>query len=200
MQDKDKCLYLEIAFYCILFVVAFMTTTTFIQSNLFRPEVKQVDSYEYPAAPPKVAKKEAVSGPSEAYMRRSCKGSYQCSSLASALVYEAMGEPVEGAVAIAYVILERVEQRKWGDTIPAVLAAKRRGICQFSYKCKLPKAKPTQEDWTRGYTIAYNVLQGEIENPIGDADHFHTTAVNPVWDNNMEYVATIGKHEFYRSE
>ena len=203
MQNKDKCLYLEIAFYCILFIIAFMTTTTFLQSNLFRPEVKQVDSYEYrhydyPYSPLKAASNSPVSGASEAYKKRSCRKSYQCTSMATALVYEARSESEIGAVAIAYVILERKENGRWGNTISEVIHAKKRGVCQFSYVCKRQLEKPKDEDWTRAYTISYDVLHNLVANPIGKADHYHTVNVNPKWDNKMQYVATVDNHEFYK--
>jgi spore germination cell wall hydrolase CwlJ-like protein len=118
--------------------------------------------------------------------------------MASALVYEARSESYEGAVAVAYVILTRKESKKWGNTISEVISAKKRGVCQFSYRCKKQTNKPRKQDWDRAYVISYDVLNKLVDNPVGKADHYHTVKVNPRWNTKMQYVATIDNHKFYR--
>ena len=135
--------------------------------------------------------------PTSEYKRQTCKGSYQCRLMATALVYEARGESTRGMVAVAYVILTRVESPKWPNTIAGVIHQKRKGVCQFSYVCQKKQASK-EEDWLRAYDVAYDVLNSLVENTAPGADHYHTTAVNPVWDNNMQLVMLIGDHEFYR--
>ena len=127
-----------------------------------------------------------------------CKGSKQCRTLAEALVYEARGESIAGATAVAYVILARVESPRWPDTIPDVVYMKRNGVCQFSYHCKKQKSTPKEQAWTRAYTIAYNVLNKVVDNPIPKADHYHTVSVSPRWSRKMRLVGTIDNHEFYK--
>lgn len=207
MQAKDcqtnfdeKCPYIEIIFCCILFIIVYMAATTFLYSELLRPDVKQVEGYEYPTSgyPIKPKLKASVSAPTEAQKRRSCARQYQCTAMASALVYEARSASYEGAAAVGYVILNRVKTPRWGNTVSEVISAKKRGVCQFSYQCKKQKSIPRDSDWKRAYVIAYDVLHGIAQNPVGEADHYHTVKVSPKWSRHMEYVATIDNHEFYK--
>lgn len=124
-----------------------------------------------------------------------CKRSRECSKMAEALVYEARGESMLGAVAVAYVIVERTQNpERWPKTVRGVVAQKN----QFSYTTRRQKVKPKPEDWERAYIASYQVLHGEVENPIGKSDHYHTLKVKPKWTKKMQYVATVGKHKFYR--
>ena len=61
--------------------------------------------------------------------------SFQC--LAQAVYFEARSEPFEGQVAVAYVILNRVKDRRYPNDICAVVFQneKRRHLCQFSFAC-----------------------------------------------------------------
>ena len=124
-----------------------------------------------------------------------CKRSGECSKMAEALVYEARGESLLGAVAVGYVIIERTRNpTRWPKTVRGVVNQK----SQFSYVNRRQKAKPRPEDWERAYITSYQILHGEIDNPIGKSDHYHTLKVSPKWTSNMQYVATVGKHKFYR--
>ncbi len=141
----------------------------------------------------------AVEPPTSAYKHDTCKKSYQCRLMASALVYEARGESTRGMIAVAYVIMTRVESPKWPNTIAGVIHQKRKGVCQFSYLCQKPQFKPVAEDWERAYEVSYDVINKLVDNTMPTADHYHTLAVNPVWDNNMNFLGVIGDHEFYGS-
>lgn len=124
-----------------------------------------------------------------------CKKSAECSKLAEALVYEARGESFIGAVAVGYVIVERTKNpAKWAATIRGVIDEPK----QFSYTTHRQKVKPRAEDWERAYIASFQVLKREVGNPTDAADHYHTDKVNPVWAKNMQYVATIGSHKFYK--
>lgn len=124
-----------------------------------------------------------------------CKRSGECSKMAEALVYEARGESLMGSVAVGYVILERTRNpTRWPKTVRGVVSQK----AQFSYLSRRQKTKPSREDWERAFITSYQILHGEVMNPIGNADHYHTLKVRPKWAKKMRYVATIGSHKFYR--
>lgn len=132
---------------------------------------------------------------SNATRQQRCRRSAECSKMAEALVYEARGESLLGSVAVGYVILERTKNPdKWPKTVRGVVAQK----SQFSYTTKRQKVKPKVEDWERAYITSYQVLKGEVANPIGKSDHYHTLKVRPKWAKKMQYVATVGSHKFYR--
>lgn len=152
---------------------------------------------------PVVLKHEQVSAPaakpvpeiSDVARLQRCKRSGECSKMAEALVYEARGESLLGSVAVGYVIVERTKNpTKWPKTVRGVVAQK----AQFSYTTKRQKVKPKPEDWERAYITSYQILHGEVKNPIGKSDHYHTLKVRPKWARNMQYVATVGSHKFYR--
>lgn len=131
----------------------------------------------------------------DASRQRRCKANKDCSKMAEALVYEARGESLIGAVAVGYVIVERTKNpTRWPKTVRGVIAQKD----QFSYVNKRQKVRPKPEDWERAYITSYQILHGEIKNPIGSSDHYHTLKVRPKWAKSMQYVATVGRHKFYR--
>ncbi|MDX9668670.1 cell wall hydrolase [Pseudomonas sp. P8_250] len=126
-----------------------------------------------------------------------CKKSGECSKMAEALAYEARSESLIGAIAVGYVILERTRNpERWPKTVRGVVTQKN----QFSYLRKRQKSKPKPEDWERAYIASYQILHGEVSNPIGASDHYHTLKVKPKWAKKMQYVATVGSHKFYREK
>lgn len=126
-----------------------------------------------------------------------CRRSGECSKMAEALVYEARGETLLGSIAVGYVIVERTKNpTRWPKTVRGVVSQK----AQFSYTTKRQRVKPKREDWERAYITSYQILNGEVKNPIGKSDHYHTLKVRPKWAKKMQYVATVGSHKFYREK
>lgn len=124
-----------------------------------------------------------------------CKQDRQCQSLAEAVVYEARGERDMGKYAVAWVIRNRAEAERWPDTIRQVIHQYR----QFSYlQDKHRQKKPTQNDWTTAYIVGYDVLNDQIQSPVNDATHYHSVRVKPLWAKELEVVARIDNHIFYR--
>lgn len=137
-------------------------------------------------------------GPSLSEQEEWCKQNKECSAMAEAMVYEARGEPMAGAIAIGFVIMERVESPRWPDTVEEVIAYK----CHFSYKCEQMQKNVQEKDWTRAYLASYDVIHGLIENNVKGADHYlNPKEVKrlPEWAKEYEYVVDIGNHRFYRS-
>ena len=46
--------------------------------------------------------------------------------------------------------------------------------------------------------MATKALSGQVFAAVGNATHFHTTAVSPSWRNNLIRVNQVGDHLFYR--
>lgn len=126
--------------------------------------------------------------------KKRCKSQLECRILAEAIVYEARSESELGQVAVAHVIMNRVNSNRWGDSIKDVVYQYK----QFSYTLKRQKNKPSSEDWKNAYLVAYEVINGMIGSPVGNSTHYHTTKVNPKWVKKLEYVATIENHIFYK--
>ena len=120
--------------------------------------------------------------------------------LAQAVYYEARGETPAGQAAVAQVVLNRVRHPAFPKSICGVVfqgARSGRG-CQFSFACD-GSLRLTREmgAWTRAEKIASRAFEGQVMSQVGNATHFHVTAIQPGWSNLLK-VAQVGAHVFYR--
>jgi hypothetical protein len=121
--------------------------------------------------------------------------------LAEAIYYEARGEPLQGQVAVAEVVLNRVDSRQYPNTICAVT---RQGVgngraCQFSYACNgAPERMASRVPRERAEKLAAVMIAGRERGVTDGATHFHATYVNPSWARQFVRTAHIGAHIFYR--
>lgn len=182
----------DLQFYAMALVIALAMHTCDWATPLDHTESVPVELKHAVEAPkPEVVAIELT----DASRQRRCKASRECSKMAEALVYEARGESLMGSIAVGFVIVERTKNpTRWPKTVRGVIAQKD----QFSYVGKRQKVKPKPEDWERAYITSYQILHGEVKNPIGVSDHYHTLKVRPKWAKKMQYVATVGRHKFYR--
>ena len=127
-----------------------------------------------------------------------CRKSKECSKLAEAITWEARGETREGQRAVASVILNRVDNPRWPDTIEKVVDQR----YQFSYhQDKHKQSKPTESDWNKAYLVAYNVKHGIVPR-VTNADHYlakKSLTRLPRWARVYTEVGQIGNHTFYSS-
>lgn len=128
-----------------------------------------------------------------------CKSDPECTKLSEALVFEARSESVEGQIAVASVILNRVEHpKRWSNTITGVIEDRH----QFSYLSDMAyQQTPSKEDWTKAYIVAFKVMNG-IWQRNTKADHYlNPKAVSrmPSWTRKYQRVAVIDNHHFYSS-
>lgn len=125
----------------------------------------------------------------------------QC--LAAGIYFEARGESVEGQAAVAQVILNRVRNPTYPNSICGVVYQneKWRNRCQFSFACdgirdrvKSPGHFKTAQD------VAMATTAGKIWLPeVGSSTHYHATYVHPRWAGAMQRMKKIGQHIFYRT-
>ncbi len=129
------------------------------------------------------------------------QGDAQFECLAKALYFEARGEPVAGQVAVAEVVLNRVESPRYPATVCKVVNQARLGSCQFSFMCD-GKAETVddQSSWNRAAKIARAMIDGAPRRLTGGATHFHADFVQPFWARKFAKTAEIGGHLFYRPE
>lgn len=111
--------------------------------------------------------------------------------LAQAIYHEARGEPLEGQIAVANVIINRRDSDKWADTICGVVYQPK----QFSFTSY--KNKRNYDD--KSYQLASKVYNGKInDNTDGSLYFFATYIKKPSWSKNMVKVKTIKNHHFYK--
>ena len=108
--------------------------------------------------------------------------------MAAAIYYEAAGEPEAGRLAVAQVILNRLRHPRFPKSVCGVVyqgsdrAAGQRGGCQFTFTCDGSLArKPDAAGLAHARTIADLALHGTTSPVAGQATHYHTIWIVPVW-------------------
>lgn len=128
-------------------------------------------------------------------------GGDEIACLARAVYHEARGEGETGMRAVAEVVLNRVESRRFPGSICGVVY---QGLdnpagCQFSFACDGSEAASLEpRAWARAAVIAREMVAGAPRPLTDGATHFHTVAVNPNWAQVYPMTAEIGAHRFYR--
>jgi spore germination cell wall hydrolase CwlJ-like protein len=124
---------------------------------------------------------------------------HQC--LARAIYFEARSESEIGRLAVARVILNRVQSPFYPDTICDVVYqnAERRNACQFSFTCDGLSDRPRQgKAWQNARALASQAMAGDGEvHAIATATHYHADYVLPKWTGAMTRLVKIGRHIFY---
>ena len=119
--------------------------------------------------------------------------------LTDAVYYEARGETAKGRQAVATVVLNRVKNPSFPETVCGVVFQRAGGGCQFSFACDGSMRHGREASaWEDARHIAARALSGYVLRDVGSATHFHTMDVSPVWGPKMLRVAQVGLHIFYR--
>lgn len=109
---------------------------------------------------------------------------------------EARGESSRGKELIVHVVLNRLQDSRWPNTIRDVILQPK----QFSaFNAGDPNAVlfPRDDDasWQDSLAAVNAVLSGV--SPASTANHYHTTGVSPVWRDDTKVVAREQHHIFY---
>jgi Cell Wall Hydrolase len=124
--------------------------------------------------------------------------------LTQAIYFEARGEPLEGQLAVAQVVLNRYADPRYPKSICGVVYEHRPGAssfaCQFSFSCdKWPDVVWNHDAWATAKTIAFLANSRRLPDTTGGrATHYHTTWVSPDWSYKIGVTRTLGNHIFYR--
>lgn len=125
--------------------------------------------------------------------------------LATAIYFEARGEPEKGRIAVAQVVLNRVKNPAYPDTICSVVYQNKnkRNRCQFSFACDgIPDRIRDQGAWAEAQALARRVINDDDNlylASVGAATHYHATYVRPRWARSMNKMEKIGRHIFYQT-
>ena len=116
----------------------------------------------------------------------------QC--LAGTVYFESKGESLDGQLAVAKVVLERVASSRFPNTICDVVYQRR----QFSFvrRGRMPKISKGRKTWRNAVAIAKIATEGLWESKVEGALFFHATYVSPGW--KLKRIGRIDKHIFYR--
>lgn len=146
-----------------------------------------------PAAPPVVANSlaELVGGmPTESELSPELK------CVAQAVYFEARGEPLDGQLAVAEVVINRATSGRYPSNYCSVVTQP----AQFSFvrRGRIPQADESSTAWRRAKAVAQIAQQNLWETQAADALYFHATYVNPSWARQKTQLAKIDTHIFYR--
>jgi spore germination cell wall hydrolase CwlJ-like protein len=121
--------------------------------------------------------------------------------LAQAIYYEARGESQRGQIAVAEVIMNRVRSGYYPNSVCGVVfqGSHRSTGCQFTFTCDGSiNHRPRGRAWDRSQRVATAVMSGYTRPITQGATHYHTHAVNPVWNSGLVETTSIESHVFYR--
>ena len=134
--------------------------------------------------------------------------------LALNIYHESRSDSFAGRIAVADVVLNRVDSNLFPNTICEVVnqsvmrtnwkgnEVPVRGMCHFSWFCDGLSDEPMEEEaWEDAQIIAEMTLNSYGFRGITEGStHYHATYVSPNWinDRGMVRVGRIGEHKFYR--
>ena len=128
------------------------------------------------------------------------------SCLASAVYFEARSEPLQGQLAVAVVVLNRVKALHYPSTICGVVyqGASHLNACQFSFACDGEPDFPTEHRaWDAALVVTAlalagdNQMLGEETQFVASATNYHADYVKPGWSRSLRRLTKIGRHIFY---
>ena len=126
--------------------------------------------------------------------------------------HEAKNQSMIGQVATAQVVMNRVADSRYPNTVCGVVkqGPKYKGSdvpvrhkCQFSWSCdgKSDEPKKDSKEWFKAQDYARIVLSGRIALDVTEgATHYHATYVRPAWAKTKTRTTRIERHIFYRWE
>jgi spore germination cell wall hydrolase CwlJ-like protein len=130
--------------------------------------------------------------------------------LAQNIYYEARSSNLADQLAVADVVINRVNDTRFPNTVCKVVKQGRynskgqpvRNQCQFSWWCDGKSDYPRDYDaWANAQQRAYMMLElNEFRGISEGATHYHANYVSPRWANSFAPVGRIGEHVFYRWE
>ena len=134
----------------------------------------------------------------------SARSKSELKCLATAIYFEARGEPMKGELAVAQVVINRLKNPAYPKTVCGVVYQNQemRDACQFSFACDgIRKRITDMVSWRRAQEIARRVVtQNDWWNvDVGSSTHYHANYVKPRWARTMKKMDRIGHHIFYKT-
>ena len=119
--------------------------------------------------------------------------------LATAIYFEAKGEPLEGQLAVAEVVQNRAHSGRYPTSLCAVVKQK----AQFSFVRpggRFPAIKAGCPYWAKAKAVA-RISANKLTSTKLSSDvlWYHADYVAPTWGQRLSRVEKIGAHIFYRA-
>ncbi|MGF7149091.1 hypothetical protein FHS96_002733 [Sphingomonas zeicaulis] len=121
--------------------------------------------------------------------------------LAVAAFYEA-GTGVSDQRAVMQVVLNRARHPIYPASVCGVVfqGSERNTGCQFTFTCDgaMYRRRPSPLAWAQAQQVATQMLSGSTDPVVGMATHYHTDWVHPAWSAQLDKVAAVRTHLFFR--
>lgn len=114
---------------------------------------------------------------------------------------EASGEGDEGMIAVAYVLLNRMKDGRWGDNLAEVCLAPEQFSCWNTNdpnRKRMARMKNADPLALGALSALGKAFRGAIVDPTLGATHYYSTDVGePDWAAKGHFLIQIGKQRFY---
>ncbi len=120
----------------------------------------------------------------------------QMRCLAGAVYFESRGEPLDGQLAVAKVVINRADDRRFPASYCGVVYQR----AQFSFvkNGSMPRIRTGSKAWDRAKAIARIAHDGMWDSDAQDSLYFHAKYVRPSWSRKKQRRTSINTHIFYR--
>tara|TARA_R110000803_G_scaffold78073_2_gene143074 strand:+ start:4409 stop:4954 length:546 start_codon:yes stop_codon:yes gene_type:complete len=131
--------------------------------------------------------------------------------LAQNIYFESANQPEVGRMAVAQVVINRVYDDQFPDSICGVVYQSytrenwKGDIvpilhkCQFSWYCDGKSDVPTDsQTWSEALDLADSIMSYMAFDVTSGALYYHTTSVDPYWNDYLTPTVTINDHIFYK--
>ena len=117
--------------------------------------------------------------------------------IATAVYFEARGEPFDGQLAVAEVVMNRARSGRYPTSYCGVV----KQPWQFSFvrAGQFPHVNQSSPSWAYAQAITRIAQQRLADKLPDDVLWYHADYVAPVWGRRLSRVDKIGAHIFYRS-
>ena len=136
--------------------------------------------------------------------RAEAEAEREIACLALNIYHEARGETLDGKIAVGHVVMNRIADRRFPNTVCDVIrqgGEQVRYRCQFSWWCDGRSDRPGhRKSWTETKALARDVYWGYSKDPTEGALWYHADYVSPYWRQAFQQGPTIGRHIFYRDK
>ena len=116
--------------------------------------------------------------------------------LASAVYFEARGEPLRGQLAVAEVVMNRAASGRYPASLCEVVVQR----AQFSFvrHGRIPAADRASDAWRRAVGVARVAVEGMTPRLLPTSClWYHANYVSPSWGQRLAVTTRIGLHIFY---
>ena len=129
--------------------------------------------------------------------------------LALNVYHESRDQPVHGMKAVAEVVLNRVVDRRFPDTVCEVVMQGPtytwkpdfpvRHRCQFSWYCDgKPDVPLDSVTWLESIRVADMISSNKYIDITNGALYYHADYTTPYWSSHLERLVQIENHIFYK--